>query len=70
MNSGGYVYFDTTPGNPLGLRLEVRYSGGSDTYTPNSGTPFQVFTGDDLVVYSSTGRAGAAASSTYYLSYQ
>jgi hypothetical protein len=71
VNANGSVYFDAKAGNPLNLRLEVRPAIGSPfTYSPNSGTPFEVLVGDDLVVYSSTGLAGAAASSTYYLSYQ
>ncbi len=67
-STSGSVEFITAAGNPVDLRLEVVNSAGQRLLGPigNGGT-VSVITGDYLLVYSASNRAGAPASSQYTL---
>jgi hypothetical protein len=67
-STSGSIEFITSAGNPVDLRLEVVNSAGQRLLGPigNGGT-VSVITGDYLLVYSASNRAGAPASSQYTL---
>ncbi|MCO5172918.1 MAG: hypothetical protein M9914_01870 [Trueperaceae bacterium] len=67
-SASGSIEFITSAGNPVDLRLEVVNGAGQRLLGPigNGGT-VSVITGDYLLVYSASNRAGAPAASQYTL---